>query len=121
MGVYIIIRSQSKKGEDDQSILMFQNQLQELSKTFNTKLGDVSEGSRKAAEHQFSESSKMIRNVTERLTKLDETNKQVVNFADQLQKLQDVLTSPKQRGILGEFYLESLLKNTFTPKQYQMQ
>lgn len=116
-GTYFIIRMHSKKGEDDQALLMLQSQLQEVTKTLDTKLGDSS----KSMERQFTESAKIIRDVTEKLTKLDETNKQVVNFADQLQKLQDVLKNPKHRGILGEFYLESLLKNTFTPKQYEMQ
>jgi DNA recombination protein RmuC len=45
----------------------------------------------------------------------------VVSFADQLQNLQDILKNPKQRGILGEYYLETLLKNVLPPGQYQMQ
>src|SRR3989338_4210188 len=32
-----------------------------------------------------------------------------------------MLKNPKQRGVFGEYYLESLLKNAFTPKQYQIQ
>jgi DNA recombination protein RmuC len=64
---------------------------------------------------------KIIQDVTEKHTKLHETNKQVVGFANQLQSLEDVLKNPKQRGILGEYYLEELLKNVFSPKQYRMQ
>ena len=59
--------------------------------------------------------------MTEKLTKLDETNKQVISFADQLQNLQDILKNPKQRGILGEYYLETVLKNVLDPESYQMQ
>jgi DNA recombination protein RmuC len=70
---------------------------------------------------QFGESAKLIREVTEGLTKLDETNKQVVSFADQLQSLEDILKNPKQRGILGEYYLETLLKNCMPPGSYEMQ
>ncbi|MFA6197730.1 MAG: DNA recombination protein RmuC [Patescibacteria group bacterium] len=70
---------------------------------------------------QFGQSTKIIQDVTERLTKLDETNRQVVNFADQLQSLQDILKNPKQRGILGEYYLETVLKNVLPPGSYQMQ
>ena len=54
-------------------------------------------------------------------TKLDETNRQVVSFADQLQSLQDILKNPKHRGILGEYYLETLLQNVLAPTQYKMQ
>jgi DNA recombination protein RmuC len=70
---------------------------------------------------QLGESANLIREVTKGLTKLDETNRQVVSFADQLQNLQDILKNPKQRGILGEYYLETLLKNVLAPSQYQMQ
>jgi len=70
---------------------------------------------------QLGESAKIIKDVTEGLTKLDETNRQVITFADQLQNLQDVLKNPKQRGILGEYFLETVLKNTLPPGSYQMQ
>ncbi len=59
--------------------------------------------------------------MTERLTRLDETNKQVISFTDQLQNLQDILKNPKQRGILGEYYLETLLKNVMPPGSFEMQ
>lgn len=68
-----------------------------------------------------SQSAKLIADVTEKLTKLDETNKQVVNFSAQLQNLQDILKNPKQRGILGEYFLEETLKNVLPPGSYQMQ
>lgn len=67
------------------------------------------------------QSAKLISNVTEKLTKLDETNKQVVNFSAQLQNLQDILKNPKQRGVLGEYFLEETLKNVLPPNSYQMQ
>jgi len=35
--------------------------------------------------------------------------------------LQDILKNPKQRGVLGEYYLETLLKNTMPPGSYEMQ
>ncbi len=70
---------------------------------------------------QFGQSAKIIEEVTKKLTKLDETNKQVVGFAEQMKSLENILKNPKQRGILGEFLLESLLGNVLTPQQYKMQ
>jgi DNA recombination protein RmuC len=55
------------------------------------------------------------------LVKLEETNKQVVNFSAQLQSLQDILKNPKQRGVLGEYFLESTLKNVLPLESYKMQ
>ncbi len=79
------------------------------------------ESVRRDIQNQQSGSLKVVREVTEKLTRLDETNKQVVGFTDQLQQLQDILKNPKQRGVLGEYYLETVLKNVLPPKNYQLQ
>jgi DNA recombination protein RmuC len=107
----------AKPKDDGQSFLLIQNQISELNRTLDSKLKETSE----AAKFQFGESAKIIRDVTERLTKLDQTNQQVMGFADQLQSLQDILKNPKQRGILGEYYLETLLKNVLPPGSWQSQ
>ncbi len=113
----VLISKQKKTKTDDQAFVLIQNQITELNRTLDSKVGE----STRAIERQFGESAKIIRDVTERLTKLDETNRQVMSFTDQLQSLQDVLKNPKQRGILGEYYLETLLKNVLPPGSYQMQ
>lgn len=116
--VFWVLKSQkSELPKDDRALLMLQNQMNEITRTLDTKLGE----STRSMQRQFSESAKIIRDVTEKLAKLDETNKQVVSFADQLQNLQDILKNPKQRGVLGEYYLETLLKNVLPPGRYQMQ
>ncbi len=70
---------------------------------------------------QFSTSARLISDVTERLTKLDETNKRVVDVADELKLLQNVLQNPKQRGVLGEYYLQTVLANVLPPARFRMQ
>lgn len=70
---------------------------------------------------QMSESAKLIRDVTERLTKLDETNRRVVDVTQELKTLQNVLTNPKQRGVYGEYFLKSVLENVLPPNRFQMQ
>jgi len=105
----------------DTGFKLLLEQMNELTRTVDQKLG---ENSRQMTDslHRTSESSaSIVRDVTERLTRLDETNKQVVSFADQLKSLQDILKNPKQRGILGEYYLETLLKNVLPPGSYEMQ
>jgi DNA recombination protein RmuC len=120
VGLTVYIFSQRKGKQDEaggQAYLMLQNEIKEIRRTVDSKLTE----STKIIQRQFGESAKIIRDVTERLVKLDETNKQVVNFADQLQNLQDILKNPKQRGILGEYYLETVLKNVLPPGAFQMQ
>jgi len=70
---------------------------------------------------QLSQSARLVAEVSTRLAKLDETNKRVVDVATDLKTLQNVLQNPKQRGVFGEFYLESVLENVLSTKQYKMQ
>src|SRR5215831_17850676 len=76
---------------------------------------------RDSIQKQFTASSKLITEVTERLTKLDETNKRVVGVADELKTLQNVLQNPKQRGVLGEYYLSQVLENVLPPERFKLQ
>ena len=115
--MFIFLKKGTSEKADSQALLLLQNQINEVIRTLDIKLGE----STKAIRQQFGESAKIVRDVTERLTRLDETNKQVVNFADQLKGLQDILKNPKQRGVLGEYYLETVLINVLPPNSYQMQ
>lgn len=106
---------------DNGALQMLVAQINELSRTVDTKLGESRKEFSESLKYQTSQSIKIVQEVTEKLTKLDETNRQVVSFTDQLQSLQDILKNPKQRGILGEYYLETLLKNVLPPGSYEMQ
>ena len=70
---------------------------------------------------QSFQTSSIVKDVTSKLEKLEATNKQVVSFADQLQNLEKVLTSSKNRGSLGEASLELILSNILPPQAYEMQ
>jgi DNA recombination protein RmuC len=107
--------------QDTQGLMLLQNSIQDLARTLDSRVAESSKQMNESVRSQLGESARLIKDVTEGLTKLDETNRQVVSFADQLQSLQDILKNPKQRGILGEYYLETLLKNVMPPGSYQMQ
>ncbi|MCL5006600.1 MAG: DNA recombination protein RmuC [Patescibacteria group bacterium] len=106
-----------RKEPEGESLLLIQNQINEISRMMDSRLGDLS----KISQTQLSESSKIVREVTEKLTRLDETNRQVIGFADQLRGLQDILKNPKQRGVLGEYYLETVLGNVLPPGSFELQ
>jgi DNA recombination protein RmuC len=119
--ILYVRKSKNPVSKDDVGLKLILEQLNELSRTVDSKIGENAKSMRESMQAQLSESTKMIREVTAGLTKLDETNRQVVSFADQLQNLQDILKNPKHRGILGEYYLETLLRNVLAPNQYRMQ
>ncbi|MBU0728090.1 DNA recombination protein RmuC [Patescibacteria group bacterium] len=124
-----------KAPKEDQSFKMLQEQLFELQRGLKTQDKSINEQMSKSQQiladslqKQFASSQKIIKEVadsskevTEKLTKLDETNKQVVGFAEQMKSLENILKNPKQRGILGEFFLENLLSQQLPPDHFKMQ
>ena len=70
---------------------------------------------------QFDTSNKIVADVSKQLEALKSTNQQVVNVTTELKTLQNILTNPKQRGNVGEYYLESVLENILPPGIFKMQ
>ncbi|MBU0981227.1 DNA recombination protein RmuC [Patescibacteria group bacterium] len=96
---------------------------EELEKKLNQitqMMRDQQVDTKRDLQNQFKQSAAIIQEVTKDLTHLKETNKQVVGFAEQMKSLENILKNPKQRGILGEYALETLLSNTL-PGNYEMQ
>jgi DNA recombination protein RmuC len=110
-------RKKEEKSGDNGAILMMQEQLKEIRGTLDVKLGE----SARMIQEQSGSTVRLIKEITQELTKVNEGQKQVVNFADELRNLQDILQNPKQRGVLGEYYLETVLKNVLPPGRFQMQ
>src|SRR3989338_1691572 len=115
--IFFVLKKQNTQKQDNQGFVFLQNQVNEVMRILDHKLGE----STRVMQQQFGYSAQIIRDVTEKLVKLDETNKQVLNFQTQLKNLQDILKNPKQRGILGEYYLETVLKNVLPPGSYKIQ
>lgn len=121
-GVFVwLLTRKNSNAKDEGSLQLLLTQINELSRTIDGKLHESNKNINESMRYQSSETSKIVRDITEKITRLEETNKQVVSFTDQLQSLQDILKNPKQRGILGEYYLETLLKNVLPPGSYEMQ
>lgn len=121
----VITLKQSGNKSQEQALAnqveVLQRTLEMLKHDFNDQLESNNKRMQTSVQHQLTESAKIIRDVNIRLTKLDDTNRRVVDVADELKTLQNVLQNPKQRGVFGEFYLESVLENVLSPKQYKMQ
>ena len=98
--IFLLRRKSGERGEQkSEGLLLLQSQMKDLDKNINDNIREIIRG----------------------VTRVDETGRQMAGFADQLQNLQDILKNPKQRGVLGEYYLETLLKNVLPPGSYQMQ
>lgn len=118
--VFLVRRSKPEQ-KDEGSLNLLLQQMNDLSKTVDQKMGESSRQMNEAVRTQFGDSQKLIREITKEITEVKEVGRQTAGFAEQLKSLQDVLKNPKQRGVLGEYYLETLLKNVLPPGSYQMQ
>lgn len=122
----LLLRKNTKT--DDTSALLLKQDLTNLS----TNMTALKDGLQKQLDEklnqnnkqiiaQFSESAKIIKDVTTKLTELDKTNRQVSDIAGELKVLQNVLQNPKQRGVLGEYYLAQVLENVLPPERFKLQ
>jgi len=110
-----------ENGTDEKSFLLLQNQMNELNKTLDFKMGESAKLMSESVKTQFGESQKLIKDITGQMTEIKETNKQVFGMTEQLQNLEKVLSNQKQRGNLGEKGLDLILSNILPPTAYQMQ
>jgi len=116
----MMFRMFSGKGNQD-SFVLLQQQLNELGRMVDDKVHKMGKDMNDTMHKQSSDSQKLIKDITEEITSVKELGRQTAGFAEQLKSLQDVLKNPKQRGVLGEYYLETVLKNVLAPGMYQMQ
>jgi DNA recombination protein RmuC len=142
--VYVFFfRKVEKPENNNDSFLMMQNQIQDLTRTMREQMSEsnrlVQEGSRM----QFRESKELMQginkevneqireiqeSISEKLlgvqkhvSEVSESSKQVFTIAEQLQNLEKVLKHQKQRGNLGEASLQLALENILPAGAYKFQ
>lgn len=140
---FFVRSSSDKSGQTSDSILLLQQQLQEMSRSMREQMSESNKVVQQGSQMQFRESRELmqqinrdvneqIRSIQESVTakllhveknvaEVGESSKQVFAVADQLKELQNILKNPKQRGILGEYYLETVLQNVLPPDAFKMQ
>lgn len=122
-------KTDSQGGE---GLVLLQNQLQELTRTMDQKLGEGTERMFESIKTQFGESQRLasdirdlvarqLTEVAKEQTKTNEATTRFMTIAEQLANLEKVLKHQKQRGNLGEASLELILGNILPPTAYKMQ
>ncbi|MBL8014738.1 MAG: DNA recombination protein RmuC [Candidatus Doudnabacteria bacterium] len=116
--------TQAQNDRLDKLIYELNERLRDQDKTINNQLAK----SNQSIQQQFALSQKSLMEYTEKvklitqeITKVSETGKNIQQFATQLQSLENILRNPKQRGVLGEYYLETVLRNVLPPDAYKLQ
>lgn len=123
IGLYLVLRRRENDlpKDDGQGLMLLQNQMEKLERSLDARMHESSREMHETVRSQLGESSRLIREITAEITSVKEIGRETGKFAEQLKSLQDILKNPKQRGVLGEYYLETVLKNVFAPSDYRMQ
>lgn len=135
---FVLLRKPAAPEQDTQSLVLLQNQLQQLSQSLEHKLGQGTDRMFESIRLHSDQSQKTIGNIQQQIdaitnrvsnqlmevvkgvSETKESTKQVFTIAEQLQNLEKVLKNQKQRGNLGEASLELILSNVL-PGQYEPQ
>ena len=121
LGLYFTLRRREEAPKEDTTAPLLLQRLEGLERTLDSRMAESSRQMHDTVRSQLGESSRLIKEITEEITSVKEIGRQTQTYAEQLQSLQDLLKNPKQRGILGEYYLETVLKNVLAPGMYKMQ
>ena len=111
----------SLRYELSSSLNQSRSEMQSRLDSIQNQMSQNTQASSATMQSQFRESAKLISEVSARLVDINRTNAQILDFSKQMQSLENILKNPKQRGVLGEYFLETLLGNVLQPNQYKMQ
>lgn len=102
-------------------VLMFKKKDQKHSENELSLLQNQMQGMQESLQQRLFESQKVLKEVTQELTGVKETNRQVFTITEQLQNLEKVFKNQKQRGSIGEAGLELILGNILPPDAFELQ
>ena len=95
-----------------------------LGDTMENRLHLMSNKMREELDQGFKKTNETFNSVMQRLTRIDEAQKNIEKLSNEVVSLQDVLTDKKSRGIFGEIQLHQILSSAFGEKNdrlYQLQ
>lgn len=125
--IFLLIKRQPRSMDNTSSVLIKQDitnlsdSVTKLKDSLGEQLNSRLDKSNEQMIKQFADTTKIVKDVTVKLTELEKTNQQVGDIAGELKTLQNVLQNPKQRGVLGEYYLGQVLENVMPPDRFELQ
>jgi DNA recombination protein RmuC len=125
--LYLYLRRESTPKEDTGTLMLkadmtaLTDSVTKLKDGLQKDLNDRLDKSSAQMLKQSAANQDIVKEITQKLTSLEKTNQQVGDIAGELKSLQNVLANPKQRGVLGEFYLKQILENMLPPSGFELQ
>ncbi len=117
-----LIRQQTELAGRIASISDAQTQTrQEITQTLNERLENVSQRMGQSLEDSAKKTAETLGNLTNRLTVIDEAQKNITELSSQVVGLQDILANRQARGAFGEVQLNDIVVNALPPSAYSFQ
>lgn len=103
--------------------LKLSTDFKELNDQIEKRLNDINKKVEERLTEGFKQTNETFQNIADRITKIDEAQKNIQQLSISIVDLQGVLTDKKTRGLFGEVQLKQLLSNTFGDREqlYKMQ
>jgi DNA recombination protein RmuC len=84
-----------------------------LSKTLNDQMNGINDKVENRLTEGFKQTNQTFQNIVERLSKIDEAQKNIEKLSSEVVDLQHLLTDKKSRGTFGEVQLNHILESIF--------
>lgn len=112
--IFWVLRSfQRLESQLNQQTQLFQNELLQISRQMNEQLTSNTS--------VVQDYTRLMGEFQNRLGQLQESTRSMIRIGQDISSLQDILKAPKLRGILGEFFLEELLRQLLPQDRYTLQ
>jgi DNA recombination protein RmuC len=96
---------------------VFGARMDTLDRSVNERLSEA----RQSLDQRLQSASQIFGDVKEGLGKLGEEAQRIREIGRDISSLHDILRAPKPRGVLGEFFLEDLLRQMLPPANFELQ
>lgn len=109
LGLYVQVRRLARTGGP---VARLEERVRALTEQLGARMGESTEASGRMADlvqRQLADANRSLSSLTERMARLDEATRQVEQVGRSIAGLERLLASPKIRGGLGEWTLDSLL------------
>lgn len=100
---------------------ILEKRMGDLRETLDRGLHQSAERVDKQLRSQLESSHKLVKDITEELSEIKSTGREMLSFTEQLQSLERALKNPLQRGVVGEYVLENVIANVLPPGAYETQ
>ena len=120
----ILLKTREQTASQQTTITALQQQLEAFRTTQQSSAENLNksmQSSQQTLTQSLTSSQKILSQLNTQVGELHGTNKQMLQMGTDVKRLQQILSSPKLRGNMGEWSLENILANILPAESYTLQ